>query len=52
MESTDGITECLTAMAVNGEESSVLKYTKKWICLVNRGGLLEINDTISSFLKQ
>ena len=42
VESTDGITECHTAMAVNAEESSVLEYTRKWICLVNCGGLFEI----------
>lgn len=43
-KSTVGIIECLSAMAVNGEESSLLEYTRKWIHLVNRGGLFEVND--------
>ena len=36
--------ECLSAMAINGEESSLLEYTTRWTALVNRGGLFEIND--------
>lgn len=36
--------ECLTSMAVNGEESDLMEYTRNWTCLVNRG-LFEINDT-------
>lgn len=36
--------ECLSAMAINGEESSSLDYTITWTALVNRGGLFEIND--------
>ena len=36
--------ECLSAMAINGEESSLLEYTTQWTALVNRGGLFEIND--------
>ena len=51
MESTDGIIECLTAMAVNGEERYVLEYTRKWICLVNHGGFFEIDDTVFEFIK-
>ncbi len=51
-ESTVGIIECLAAMAVNGEESTVLEYTRKWIDLVNRGGLFEINDTAFDFFKE
>jgi len=51
VESIDGIIEVLTAMTVNGEESSVLEYTTKWICLVNSGGLFEINDTVFEFFK-
>ena len=35
--------ECLSAMAINGEESSLLEYTTRWTALVNRG-LFEIND--------
>ena len=36
--------ECLSGMAINGEESSLLEYTTRWTSLVNRGGLFEIND--------
>ena len=36
--------ECLSSMAINGEESSLLEYTTQWTTLVNRGGLYEIND--------
>ena len=36
--------ECLSAMAIDGEESSLLEYTTRWTALVNRGGLFEIND--------
>ena len=36
--------ECLCHMAVEGDESSFLKYTQAWIDKVNRGGLFEIND--------
>ena len=30
--------ECLTHMAVDGEESSFLMYTQTWMKIVNRGG--------------
>ena len=46
-ESTDKsveFVECLTKMAVNGDESSFLSYTLEWSRTVNRGGLFEIND--------
>ena len=51
-ESTVGIIECLSALAVNGEESSLLEYTRKWIWLLNRGGLFEVNDTAYTFFKE
>ena len=35
--------ECLSAIAINGEESSLMEYTTRWTALVNRG-LFEIND--------
>ena len=44
--------ECLSAMAVNGDESNFLEYTTKWIGIVNRGGLFEINDTTYMFFKE
>lgn len=52
LESTVGIIECLSAMAVNGEESSLLEYTRKWTHLVNRGGLFEVNDTTYTLFRE
>lgn len=36
--------ECLGEMAVDGDESEFLMYTKRWIEKVNRGGLFPLND--------
>ena len=37
--------ECLSSMAVAGEESSFYNYTKEWwTCLIDRGGLFHVND--------
>lgn len=36
--------ECLSSMAVNGEESSLQEYTLEWTRKVSRGGLFEVND--------
>ena len=36
--------ECLSSLAVDGDESSLLEYTMKWTRLVNRGGLFKISD--------
>ena len=36
--------ECLTSMAVAGDDSSFYEYTRKWTRQVNRGGLFEVND--------
>lgn len=44
--------ECLSGMAVTGEESSFLEYTRDWISKVNRGGLFEINDTAFSLFRE
>ena len=44
--------ECLTSLAVNGEESDLMEYTRNWTCLVNRGGLFEINDTTYLFFRE
>lgn len=49
---TVGIIECLSTMAVNGEESDMLEYTAKWTRLVNRGGLFEVNDTAFMLFKE
>ena len=40
--------ECLSHMAVEGEESSFYAYTAEWVKSVDRGGLFQINT--SSFL--
>ena len=47
-----GFVECLSSLAVDGEESSLLEYTMKWTRLVNRGGLFEINDTAFMLFKE
>ena len=47
-----GAVECLTAMAVNGEESSLLEYTRNWVFLINKGGLFEINDMTYSLFRE
>jgi len=36
--------ECLSKMAVNGEESSFLSYTLEWSKILNHGGLFKMND--------
>ncbi len=44
--------ECLSSMGVNGDESDILEYTRKWTLEVNRGGLFEINDLTYTFFKE
>ena len=39
-------------MAVNGEDDTILEYTKKWIELVDRGGLFELSDVSYCFFKE
>lgn len=39
------VVECLHSLAVNGEESSLMEYTREWCLKVDRGGLFEVNDT-------
>lgn len=41
--------KCLDQLAVSGEGETYLEYTKKWIELVNRGKLFEINDECFKF---
>ncbi len=36
--------ECLSNMAVNGNESTFYAYTEEWTKTVNRGSLFEINN--------
>ena len=44
--------ECLSSMAVNGEESSFLEYTRDWLVKINRGGLFEVNDLAYQLFKE
>lgn len=44
--------ECLSSMGVNGDESDIMEYTRKWTMEVNRGGLFEINDLTYTFFKE
>ena len=37
--------ECLHSMAVTGDESSLMEYTRKWCLQIDRGGLFEVNDS-------
>ena len=39
------VVECLHSLAVSGEESSLMDYTREWCLKVDRGGLFEVNDT-------
>ena len=41
--------QCLGDMAVEGNGDKVLAYTRKWLDLVNRGGLFPLNDNSFSF---
>ena len=41
--------QCLGDMAVEGEGSDVLLYTRKWLDQVNRGGLFPLNDSTFTF---
>ena len=44
--------ECLSHMANSGDDSTYYDYdTKKWIEIVNRGGLFLVNDITLSFFK-
>lgn len=36
--------ECLSHMAIEGPEESLLKYTQEWIKKIDRGGLFEVSD--------
>ncbi len=40
---------CLSEMAVDGEGNDLLDYTKRWLELVNRGGLFPLSDEAFRF---
>ena len=45
--------ECLFNISVQGDESSLMEYTRKWTLQVNRGGLFEIIDmTYQGFIQR
>ena len=48
-EKSASFVECLSAMAVNGEESTILEYTSQWVSKVNQGGIVELWLTIRGF---
>ena len=43
--------ECLSHMAICGDESSFYQYTMEWIHSVNRGGLFIVNDSTFRLFK-
>ena len=43
-EKAAGFIESLSHMAVDGNESSLMDYTKEWTKKINRGGLFELSD--------
>ena len=44
--------EFLSNMSVQGDESSLMEYTRKWTLQVNRGVLFEINDMTYNIFKE
>ena len=40
-ERSASFVECLSSMAVSGEEESFVEYTREWSSRVNRGGLFD-----------
>ena len=51
-EASVAIIECLGSMAVNGDDSDFLQYTKNWLEKVNKGGLFEVNDLAYQLFKE
>ena len=43
--------DCLSNMAVSGDDQSYYAYTKEWTSKANRGGLFEVNDTCFLFFR-
>jgi len=39
-------------MAVAGDQSSFLDYTKQWVSRINRGGLFQVSDDTYMFFKE
>jgi hypothetical protein len=51
-EASVSVVKCLSSMAVNGDESDFLQYTRGWLEKVNRGGLFEVNDLAYQLFKE
>ena len=45
------VVDCLSEMAVAGEDSSFLAYTSEWTKAINRGGLFEVGDATYLFFQ-
>lgn len=50
-ESAAQSVECLSHMAVDGEEADFYAYTREWVQAVDRGGLFHINDPTFFFFR-
>ena len=48
-EEAAAIVDCLSEMAVSGEDSSFLAYTAEWTKAINRGGLFEVSNAAYLF---
>lgn len=46
------VIECLSNLSINGDESSLMEYTRKWTMEVNRGRLFEINDMAYALFRE
>ena len=45
-------TNFLSTLAVAGEESDYIAYTRRWVNLVDRGGLFRVNDQLYTFFAE
>ena len=50
-EEDAAVVDCLSEMAVAGEDSSFLAYTSEWTKAINRGGLFEVGDDTYLFFQ-
>ena len=50
-EEDAAVDDCLSEMAVAGEDSSFLAYTSEWTKAINRGGLFEVGDDTYLFFQ-
>ena len=50
-EEAAAVVDCLSEMAIAGEDSSLLAYTSEWTKAINRGGLFEVGDATYLFFQ-